>query len=99
MTGHADFAAIVGDEFLLFDGIRLRLREVSELFEQGDHLSYSLLFRGSAEQPFGQGTYELTHETLGTQSLFLVPLGPRDGWLEYESVFSFLRAEREEATS
>ena len=99
MAGHADFAAIVGDEFRLGDGTRLRLREVSELSEQGDYLSYSLLFQGPAELAIAQGTYELTHETLGTQLLFLVPLGSGAAGFEYESVFSYLRAPSEGATS
>ncbi len=98
MTGHADFLATLGDEFLLGDGTRLQLREVSELTEQGDYLSYSLRFTGSPDHLVGQGMQDLAHETLGSQSLFLVPLGPGGDGFEYEAVFSYLRISRETAT-
>jgi hypothetical protein len=40
----------------------------------------------TAELP--QGTYELAHPTLGTLSIFLVPINLREGKLELEAVFA-----------
>ena len=37
---------------------------------------------------FQQGTYELAHPTLGTLSIFLVPINLREGKLELEAVFA-----------
>lgn len=35
---------------------------------------FSLVFGGPAEQPLPQSTYELTHDGLGSLTLFLVPI-------------------------
>ena len=54
---------------------------------------------GQARQPFSlvvvaegealpQQTLTLEHEALGELQLFLVPVGPRDGGMAYEAVFT-----------
>ena len=49
--------------------------------------SVSLLFRGPADATFGQGIYKVQNRALGTQELFLVPVGPGDE-VVYEAVFN-----------
>lgn len=51
-------------------------------------LSFSLTFHGPSEPLLPQGTYTLRNETLGALEVFSVPLGPGDGVLRYEVVFS-----------
>jgi hypothetical protein len=52
--------------------------------------TFSLVFRGPADQPFRQGTYTLQHEKLGTFQLFLVPIGRDESGYSYEAVFNRL---------
>jgi len=95
MEGNVGFRGVIGDDFRLRDDTALRLREVSELAVQGDYAGYSLVFSGPSDHPLGQGTYELAHETLGVQSLFLVPLGPAGDGFDYEAVFTHRRSSGE----
>jgi hypothetical protein len=67
----------------------LTLHEVGEAVEQGPFVGYSLVFRGAADRPLGQGTYTLTHPETGEVEVFLVPIGPADdGTHQYEAIFS-----------
>jgi hypothetical protein len=97
MEGHAGFLGVVGDDFRLRDDTALRLREVSDLAAQGDYAGYSIVFSGPSDHLLAQGTYELAHESLGVQSLFLVPLGPAGDGFDYEAVFTQLRSSGERA--
>ena len=49
---------------------------------------FSLVFLGPAAVLLPQRTYRLSHGSLGELDIFLVPLGPKDGKLRYEAVFS-----------
>jgi len=51
---------------------------------------FSLVFRGPASYGLPQGTFVLEHESLGSLSLFLVPIGPaRDGrGFGYQAIFN-----------
>ena len=53
----------------------LELAEVSE----GADEQVTLVFVGPAAPALEQGTYRLTHDTLGVLELFLVPLGAASG--------------------
>lgn len=79
-----DFALAAGDQ-----EITLKLAKVGRLGagkRQGG--AFSLVFV-SAPGPFlPQSMYPVTHPALGTQPLFLVPIGPRDGGNGYEAVFA-----------
>jgi hypothetical protein len=70
--------------------VDLQLAEVvdnsNETVEQ-----FSLVFTGRASAPLQQGTYTLHHPAHGEHSIFLVPLGPANGLLHYQAVFSYLR--------
>jgi hypothetical protein len=52
---------------------------------------FSLMFQGPGEIFMPQGMYTLTHRTLGTFDLFLVPIGKDDNGFSYEAVFNTLR--------
>lgn len=49
---------------------------------------FSLVFDGPAAPAFRQGTYTLTHEALGTQAIFLVPLGRDAQRTWYQAIFT-----------
>ena len=50
---------------------------------------FSLVFCGPSERWFRQGTYSLEHPELGSQPMFLVPIGPNaDGRMRYQAIFS-----------
>jgi hypothetical protein len=88
MSGHMGYAAVEGQHFRLAEGTELVLAQVTEPVEHGNFVSWSLLFRGPLDRPLEQGTHTLSHDELGEQALFLVPLGPADDAFEYEAVFS-----------
>jgi hypothetical protein len=49
---------------------------------------FSILFRGPLTPVWPQRIYRVEHDTLGTLDLFLVPIGPRDGGMVYEAIFT-----------
>lgn len=49
---------------------------------------FSLLFLGPLRPVLPQRTWDLSHPVLGTQAIFLVPLGPAEGRMRYEAVFN-----------
>ncbi|MGD9824421.1 DUF6916 family protein [Desulfobacter sp.] len=53
--------------------------------------SFSLIFQAPATAPFYQGTYKIKHEKMGEFPVFMVPVGPRRGMLEYQVIFSRLK--------
>jgi hypothetical protein len=94
----ATFAPLVGDRFeLVVDGseaIDLTLAELDEPHrrsraEAGAGRSpFSIVFRGPLEPVLPQRIYDLRHERLGSFELFIVPIGPEDGAMRYEAVFT-----------
>jgi len=52
---------------------------------------FCLLFRGSAHQLLAQNTYVFEHPRLGDLTLFIVPIGSREGapHCYYEAVFNY----------
>ena len=70
-------------------GPRLTLTEVALVPPDGDGRSFSLLFRQDDGERFPQRMYELTHDAMGTVTVFLVPMIPDpDGTAYYEAVFN-----------
>ena len=49
---------------------------------------FSILFRGPLTPVCPQRIYRLEHESMGNLDLFLVPIGPRDGGMVYEAIFT-----------
>jgi len=54
----------------------------------GRRTPFTLLFHGPTENYLRQGTYLIRHGAIGEFPLFLVPLGPRDGQMRYEAIFT-----------
>ncbi|MGB6349055.1 MAG: hypothetical protein WBG10_03420 [Pseudolabrys sp.] len=90
----ADFEPHVQDEFQIASptgeiAFSLKLVEVHRLGRASrPDGAFSLLFLSPPGPFYPQATYPLTHATLGTLDLFLVPLGPTDGGNRYEAVFT-----------
>jgi hypothetical protein len=90
----ADFEPHVRDEFQIASptgkiAVSLKLVEVHRLGRAvRPDGAFSLLFLSPPGPIYPQGTYPLTHATLGTLDLFLVPLGPNDSGNRYEAVFT-----------
>ncbi len=91
----SDFQAVVGSRFLLQLGkagsLGLELLEAEILgsppAEPRRH-AFSLLFRGPLEPELFQSIYALTHETLGSLEIFLVPINRKQDGFYYEAVFT-----------
>lgn len=90
----ADFEPHVQDEFQIASStseiaLSLKLVEVRRLGQaMRPGGAFSLLFLSAPGPFYPQAIYPLTHATLGTLDLFLVPLGPKDGGNSYEAVFT-----------
>lgn len=49
---------------------------------------FSLIFDGPHAPAFEQGTYELTHDAIGTQAIFLVPVARDADRTAYQAIFT-----------
>ena len=91
---HAAFAENLNTAFSLqhpqWDSVTVELVHVSELRETPRQRMYSLVFRGSLEQPLQQGLYPISHEKMGNHDLFLVPIAREADGFRYEAVFNNL---------
>jgi hypothetical protein len=85
-----------GDTFRMRTGggtVDLVLVEVTRLTPAteapgGRRGAFSLVFRSPLPSHVPQGIYALEHAALGALELFLVPIGPHDGGMRYEAIFS-----------
>ncbi|HRX01612.1 MAG: hypothetical protein KDI07_11640 [Anaerolineae bacterium] len=92
----ADFAGHLNESFAVQltdgDAYALELIEVSELSrppDQPGRQPFALIFRNARTDAYlAQATHLLTHEDLGSLSLFLVPLGPQQDGMHYEALFT-----------
>jgi hypothetical protein len=90
---HRTYVPLVGSTFEVErregDMVSVELVNATSLPGRGE--AFSLLFRGSADEPLDQCTYRVEHRALGEFPLFLVPLGPTDdGAQEFEAVVNRL---------
>jgi hypothetical protein len=75
-----------------FDAVPVELTDVIERNDSPRLEQFSLIFHNAAGVHLQQATYDMQHEKLGTISLFLVPLGPREGvGMDYQAVFNRVR--------
>jgi hypothetical protein len=87
------FAAHVGATFRARvsgdTDVTLVLAEVSRAGETPER-PFALVFEARDGAALGQRTYAVSHETLGTFELFLVPIGPAPATRapQYEAVFN-----------
>ncbi len=88
----ADFEKYLEQEFkVASDEVEMTLKLVeAKIMGQGQREggSFSLLFSGPAEPMLEQGLIPLEHSELGKLELFMVPVGPGVGELDYEAVFT-----------
>ena len=49
---------------------------------------FSVMFLGPPQPVWAQRIYRVEHDAMRSFDLFLVPLGPRDGGMMYEAVFT-----------
>jgi len=72
--------------------VPVELTDVTERHDSPKLEQFSLIFYNAAGVHLQQAIYEMQHEKLGTISLFLVPLGPREGvGMDYQAVFNRVR--------
>jgi hypothetical protein len=91
-----DFSSYLNQAFTIrLDGvepIELELVLVTErgkAFRPGTRQPFSLHFLGPVStQYLAQHMYRLEHPELGALEIFLVPLGPEEGRMRYEAIFS-----------
>lgn len=92
----ADFAGHVGEPFTIHDGdagaVRGKLLEVHlapyPASAPGKRRAFSVVFGGPLRPVLPQAIYRVENERMGAMEVFLVPVGPRDGGMEYEAVFT-----------
>lgn len=93
------FRRHLGEEFHIAvrqDGnLTVRLSSAEDLSERSGagigssrRTPFSLLFHGPVENYLRQGTYLIRHDAIGEFPLFLVPLGPEQGRMRYEAIFT-----------
>ena len=90
-----DFRPYEGKDFPLHFSAEMvqtiRLKEVLDLpsYSNRERKPFSLCFQTDQKTYyFLQGIYTLDHPVLGPMDIFLVPLGVRDGGMQYEAIFS-----------
>ena len=92
----SDFALYLNQTFIVrlkgMERIELELVLVTERgkgFRPGARLPFSLHFLGPvSSQYLLQNTYQLEHPEMGALDIFLVPLGPEEGRMRSEAIFS-----------
>lgn len=73
------------------DQLQLELIKVAEFGPEATatrRRAFSLLFREPGPGYVGQRIYTLDHASLGRLNLFLVPVGPGEGGMRYEAIFT-----------
>ncbi len=87
----SDFEARQGDEFRLLTTPEVPLK-LTAVLRKGEGLraggAFSLLFVAPKGPYLAQNVYPLSHPSLGTFELFVVPIGPLEGGNGYEVVFT-----------
>ena len=69
--------------------MELELAEVEDLGPGGfSRRAFALHFLGPLRPILPQAIYGLQNEAMGRLDIFLVPLGPRDGRMRYEAIFT-----------
>jgi hypothetical protein len=49
---------------------------------------FALIFQSTNTSYLTQATYRVSHESLGEQDIFMVPIGPNSVGMRYEATFS-----------
>jgi hypothetical protein len=91
----ADFELLVGESFAVrlagAEPIGLTLASATEMGQPAGPAGrqpFALIFVGPQSPAYlRQGTYRLEHEKLPGLELFIVPVGPQAGRMQYEAIF------------
>ncbi len=89
---YEDFSALTKKTFVVLvenKELELELTEVKQLnagMREGG--AFSLLFSGGTSDPLPQASYRFENDVLGHFHIFIVPLGPDNGRMLYEAVFT-----------
>ena len=89
---HETFADLVDETFAVhgeWGSLDLILVECSKFphHDKNRREPFSLVFRGPLEPALPQSIYNLNNETLRSLDIFLVPIGPDKGGMQYQAVF------------
>lgn len=95
LTSH-DFAPLLKQTFRLSyqpgqPPLEVTLVEVEEFGIEprgGGRKPFSLIFHGPLSPGLPQHIYTLEHDALGKLDVFIVPLGPEQGSMRYQVIFS-----------
>ncbi len=70
--------------------LELALTEIGDAGEgvPGGREPFSLIFSGPLQPVLRQAIHTLVHPALGRLEIFLVPIGPADGAMRYQAIFS-----------
>jgi hypothetical protein len=88
------FTPRIGDRFRLSAGngqsLETTLVEATPLgaSASGGRQPFSLVFRGPLAPVWPQRIYRVDHDALDSLDVFLVPIGPRDGGMQYQAIFT-----------
>lgn len=87
-----DFSTLEGSQFSIASldpSTSLTLVEVKKM-GQGERKggAFSILLQGPTEPILPQSIYALTHDAMGTNDIFLVPVAQKDAGIQYEAVFT-----------
>jgi hypothetical protein len=82
---HTAFTLTAGDLTLTAELVEYSERPPTRRYEQ-----FSLLFRVPRDAPVTQGTWEVQHDVLDSEPMFLVPVARDDEGLYLEAVFNRL---------
>ena len=93
--GFLQFAEQQGTSFHLTTSddkmVRLVLRETVERDQDPRYEEFSLFFQGPLQPLLAQGTYEMTHDALGVQAIFITPIAQDPQGYTYQAVFNRLQ--------
>ena len=67
---------------------QLTLVECTPAQRSGGYVSFTLTFRGAANQPLAQGAFRLSADGFQPTEVFIVPTGATDDGIDYEAVFN-----------
>lgn len=88
----ADFSRLETTEFRTLVGSQEIALTLLEAAETGQGLreggAFSLLWQGPEAPALPQGTYPLSHASIGTHDIFLVPVARTADGFQYEAVFT-----------
>ena len=81
-----------------YGAVTVELTDVTERHDSPKLEQFSLIFHNVDGVHLQQAIYEMQHEKLGTITLFLVPVGPREGaGMDYQAVFNRVRPKSDTA--